>query len=137
MVGTKLFKLFRTPSLSNTQRSRSKGSKRSLEEAGYATEEKASAVEVRLVKEPAPPQARQEHRSVEVRQQEEKEFIRKNDTAEAHVWYLIDVKWLTQWKHAKRPDCEKMCWLCRAGEHTNKLNSRPQTCDPRLQSISK
>lgn len=37
--------------------------------------------------------------SLEARQQEEKDFIRNNDTAEAHVWYLVDVRWLQEWKH--------------------------------------
>lgn len=33
------------------------------------------------------------------RQQEEKDFIRQNDTAEAQIWYLVDVQWLQEWKH--------------------------------------
>lgn len=36
---------------------------------------------------------------LERRQQEEKEFIRRHDTAEADVWYLVDVHWLQEWKH--------------------------------------
>lgn len=36
--------------------------------------------------------------SIELRQQEEKDFIRRNDTSEASVWYLVDVKWLQEWK---------------------------------------
>eukprot|EP00929_Paragymnodinium_shiwhaense_P118835 TRINITY_DN90731_c0_g1_i1.p1 TRINITY_DN90731_c0_g1~~TRINITY_DN90731_c0_g1_i1.p1 ORF type:complete len:475 (-),score=81.02 TRINITY_DN90731_c0_g1_i1:66-1490(-) len=37
-------------------------------------------------------------RQLEARQQEEKEFIRKNDTAQSNSWYIIDVQWLTEWK---------------------------------------
>lgn len=29
---------------------------------------------------------------------EEKEFIRQHDTAEANIWYLVDVQWLQEWK---------------------------------------
>lgn len=36
---------------------------------------------------------------LEARQQEEKDFIRRNDTAEANVWYLVDTRWLQEWKH--------------------------------------
>jgi len=36
---------------------------------------------------------------LEARQLEEKEFIRQNDTADASIWYLVDVKWLQEWKH--------------------------------------
>merc|ERR1719197_2126715 len=37
--------------------------------------------------------------SIEARQQEEKEFIRRNDTSESSMWYLVDVRWLQDWKH--------------------------------------
>eukprot|EP00747_Dinoflagellata_sp_TGD_P192100 gnl/TRDRNA2_/TRDRNA2_56443_c0_seq1.p1 gnl/TRDRNA2_/TRDRNA2_56443_c0~~gnl/TRDRNA2_/TRDRNA2_56443_c0_seq1.p1 ORF type:complete len:528 (-),score=68.91 gnl/TRDRNA2_/TRDRNA2_56443_c0_seq1:114-1697(-) len=37
-------------------------------------------------------------RSLEIRRQEEKEFIRQNDTAESNTWYLMDVRWLQEWK---------------------------------------
>mmetsp|Transcript_134061 Transcript_134061/g.245908 ORF Transcript_134061/g.245908 Transcript_134061/m.245908 type:complete len:543 (-) Transcript_134061:34-1662(-) len=37
-------------------------------------------------------------RKLEERKAEEKEFIRRNDTAEAHLWYLVDVRWLQEWK---------------------------------------
>lgn len=37
-------------------------------------------------------------RKLEERKVEEKEFIRRNDTAEAHLWYLVDVRWLQEWK---------------------------------------
>mmetsp|Transcript_92006 Transcript_92006/g.177306 ORF Transcript_92006/g.177306 Transcript_92006/m.177306 type:complete len:514 (+) Transcript_92006:73-1614(+) len=36
---------------------------------------------------------------LEARQLEEKEFIRNNDTSEANIWYLVDVRWLQDWKH--------------------------------------
>lgn len=41
----------------------------------------------------------QEPSALEERKKEEREFIRDNDTSEAGIWYLIDVNWLTEWKH--------------------------------------
>jgi len=38
-------------------------------------------------------------RQLEQRQEEEKNFIRKHDSSEASVWYIIDVNWLQAWKH--------------------------------------
>lgn len=37
-------------------------------------------------------------RAIEARQAEEKDFIRQHDTPEAQLWFLVDVRWLTEWK---------------------------------------
>eukprot|EP00931_Biecheleriopsis_adriatica_P103763 TRINITY_DN78555_c0_g1_i1.p1 TRINITY_DN78555_c0_g1~~TRINITY_DN78555_c0_g1_i1.p1 ORF type:complete len:501 (+),score=89.57 TRINITY_DN78555_c0_g1_i1:72-1574(+) len=39
------------------------------------------------------------HMDLEARQAEEKDFIMQHDTPEAQLWYLVDVRWLTEWKH--------------------------------------
>lgn len=46
------------------------------------------------------PRSDSESSKVELRarQLEEQDFIRKNDTAKASVWYLIDVRWLQEWR---------------------------------------
>eukprot|EP00927_Polykrikos_kofoidii_P073417 TRINITY_DN6945_c0_g3_i1.p1 TRINITY_DN6945_c0_g3~~TRINITY_DN6945_c0_g3_i1.p1 ORF type:complete len:513 (+),score=85.14 TRINITY_DN6945_c0_g3_i1:120-1658(+) len=37
-------------------------------------------------------------RALDLRQQEEKEFIRKHDSDAAGLWYLVDVNWLHEWR---------------------------------------
>jgi len=37
-------------------------------------------------------------KELERRQQEEKEFIRQNDSQETTIWFLVDVQWLQEWK---------------------------------------